>query len=335
MKAYCTSDKIGSQTGGGVVTYNELRALKLLDVSENVDVINPSSNVDPFVADTEALQQCKSYNLAHFYAGTYSKTIKYLKTKGTKISYTAAAHDIKLSQEEYAKLGVPFNYPHLINKQLFDKYVEGYLEADLVICPSTHSKKVMESYGCKNIEVIPHGCHIPEQETPLPKSFKVGFLSSPGPDKGLIYLIQAWAKLRYNDTTLIIAGRGTESYFPLVREHGKGAIQIRGFVKDVKSFYNSISLLVVPSVSEGFNIEVLEAMSYGRPVICSEGAGAADCAVGTITPIRNVDAIAEAINCYKNNPDKLTADGKLAREKSKDYTWDNIHLKYLKAWKNV
>jgi glycosyltransferase involved in cell wall biosynthesis len=40
-------------------------------------------------------------------------------------------------------------------------------------------------------------------------------------------------------------------------------------------------------------MEIVEAMSYGRPVVCSDGAGAAVCVkedTGKVVPKRNVNA---------------------------------------------
>lgn len=339
MNYFITSDNIGSETGGGVVTYNELKSLK--DFSENkVKVINPEPNIDPFLTDRAALNLCQEKpKLSHFYAGTYSETIKHLKNKGTKISYTAAAHDIDLSRQEFESLGFDFSLPHLTNPKLLENYLRGYREADVIICPSEHSRKVMiDKFGCKNVKIVPHGCFIPEVIKPLPKNFTVGYLGQPGPDKGLIYLIKAWALLNYTDSLLIIAGRGTESLLPLVRSYGKGNINLLGFVKSPSNLYNTCSLYVQPSVTEGFGIEVLEAMAHGRAVVCSEGAGSADCVsdeVGTVVKSRNPLAIAEAIDNYKKNQDNLLKHGDFGRQKVKDYTWDKVREKYKEIWRTI
>jgi predicted transcriptional regulator len=122
---FVTWDKIGSQTGGGVVTYNELEFLKELG---NVTVINPPLSSNPFIADdyalSEYLKSNKKYKLAHFYSSTYSRLIEQLKKDGTKITYTAAAHDIEKSKEEHVKNGISFNLPHLTDRNLFKKYVD-------------------------------------------------------------------------------------------------------------------------------------------------------------------------------------------------------------------
>lgn len=341
MNLYITCDNIGSATGGGKVTYNELEALKSLGPTT---VINPPMLGSPFEADELALtgykDKIKDVKIAHFYAGTFSKTVKFLKENGVKVTYTCAAHDVQVSKEEHEKLGIPFAYPHLVNPDLFQQYIQGYKDANVVISPSTHSKKVMEKQGIGNIQIIPHGTDLPTDVKPIPeKPFIVGYLGQPGADKSLIYLIQAWARLNYSDAQLVIAGNNTETLLPLVRKYGKGSIYIQGYVKSVSTFYNSISLYCQNSSTEGMSLEVLEAMSYGRPVVCSDGVGAADCIKtginGIVVPRRNPLATAEAIDYYKKNNDKLKEHGTAGMEKVKDYTWEKIKEKYCEMWKTL
>jgi glycosyltransferase involved in cell wall biosynthesis len=339
VNLYLTADEIGTETGGGSVTRHESEALRSMDGATEFWSFPEAER--PWAADRAAgqrlvLDSSIQPKIAHIYSGTFTETVKLLKARGTKVVYTAAAHSIDVSREEHEKLGIPFNYPHLTDPVEWAKYVEGYLLADVVVCPSQLSKKVMEGYGCKNVVVIPHGVNVPEKVAPLPKRFCPLFLGQPGADKGLVYLIQAWALLAYTDATLTIAGRGTEQLLPLVRAvGGSSSIYLRGAVDDVSEAYNACSLYVQPSASEGFGISVLEAMAHGRPVVCSDGAGAADIAVGTVVPARNPQLLAEAIHYYRCRPDRAAALGLEAREAAKKYTWPIIRQRYLDLWRSL
>lgn len=334
MLLLVTSDSVDSS--GGTVTSNEFQALKL--VNSEAEVLQPPAQADPFLTDQLACQEYKQrgkkYELAHFYAGTYSELVRLLKEDGTKITYTAAAHDIDLSREEHAKMGMPFDYPHLNDPALFEKYVRGYAEADMVICPSMASKKLMEGYGCKKVKVIPHGCHRPSHIKPFPGKFTVGYLGQVGPDKGLPYLIEAWSKLNYSDSQMVIAGRNSQHVLPLLR-NGRGSVFLAGYLQSVSFLYDYCTIYVQPSVTEGFGMEIVEAMSYGRPIVCSDGAGAADCVkedTGKIVPKRDVNALVEAIDFYKKNPDIVNSHGKAARIESRRYEWDVIKTEYVDLW---
>lgn len=341
VNLYLTQDKIGTSTGGGAVTYHEYTALSTLGETRFIDGSSVPFNGDPFASDDEFLKLVRpmgGVKRVHFYAGCFTNTVRFLKSQGAKVTYTAAAHDIGESRKEFEGLGIPFDFPHLTNSDLWAKYVGGYKDADVVVCPSTLSKKVMESYGCRNVVVIPHGCEIPETVTPQPKPLHVGYLGAVGPDKGLRYLFEAWKNLNLKDATLLVAGNNMDQALPLWRRFGGGNVEFTGWVKDVSEFYNRITLLVQPSVSEGFGIEVLEAMAYARPVVCSMGAGAADAVVdgaGLTVPSRDPAKIAEAIEIYRVNPEKAVSDGAYARENAKAFRWESIREKYQSLWRSL
>jgi glycosyltransferase involved in cell wall biosynthesis len=335
MILYVTSDKIGAETGAGAVTYNEVKVLSSFD---EVEVIN-IRGLSPFETDEASLKEYKDknkkYRYAHFYAGTFSKLIEALKEDGTSVSYTCAAHDIEKSKLAHQDMNVPFTYPHLVDPELFSKYLQGYKLADLVIVPSTYSKETCVGYGCKNITVIPHGHYPPQDIKPLPKNFSVGYLGQPGPDKGLIRLIEAWNLLGYNDAQLRIAGKETEGLWPWIRNVRRGSVYLAGYVKSASDLYNACSVYVQPSYTEGFGIEVLEAMSHGRPVICSKGAGASDFVEtinGTVIESRNSQALAEAIDFYKKYPDRIWEHGQFAKDKVKNFTWEKVRKMYSEVF---
>lgn len=372
MNLYITADKIGLPTGGGAVTFHEAAALKEMGAREILDRtkleaypgIAPFEEEEPWLWDFRARASCsdnwdwfgEDRQLAHFYAGTFTQTIKALKAKGCKITYTAAAHDVEISKSEHEKLGIPFNYPHLTDPALWEHYVRGYLEADVLICPSHHSAKVMTKFGYKKeIEIIPHGCHVPEGPiAELPEKFTVGYLGTCGaPDKGLVYLLQAWKRLNIPDAKLVLGGADSQSPWVtyLVQQFGGSNIEQIGWVDNVSTFYNSLALYVQPSMTEGFGLEVIEAKAHGRPVICSTGAGAVDATrfrfeAGSVDQLMSwlihMYNLYEAWMKYKKEdlpyPDRSPSYWKLCQEVKKDaynYTWERIRSCYIKVWKEL
>jgi glycosyltransferase involved in cell wall biosynthesis len=334
MFLYCTSDKIGSSTGGGQVSHYELEALRKLG---HVDVLCPAQTSDPFEADNNIqIENLSKYKLAHFYSHSFPKFVKRLKESGVKVTYTVAAHDKELSRQEHLALGLPYNYKHLSDPELFSEYCSGYKCADLVICPSTLAENVMKSFGVEKTFVIQHG-HTPFQSKNKPKKFQVGYLGQCGADKGLRYLLEAWALLDYKDSILNIAGSQSILIFPLVRHFGKGNVILHGFVKSAENFYNSNSIYVQPSATEGFGIEILEAMSCGLPIIASNGAGANEVVgeSGIVVEKRNPIQIAQAIDILKNNSDARAYMGKRAIEIASGYTWEKIQQRYISLWREI
>lgn len=341
MNLYITQDRIGTPTGGGAVTYHEYKALSELDKDTHpVDNARIPVGHDPFANDQSFCRLVKDapdVKMAAFYAGCFTETVSALRARA-KISYTAAAHNIDESRHEFEELGMPNHFPtHLTIPELWKRYVLGYQMADLVICPSNVSKKCMESYGCTNVQVIPHGCELPETVMPLPNTFTVGYLGQAGPDKGLRYLFEAWKKLGYKDATLLIAGNNIDQALPLWRKFGGGNIRFLGFVKSVSDLYNQVSLYVQPSVTEGFGIEILEAMAHARPVLASTGAGAHEVMQngGHSFAPRDVTGLADYIDFYRKNPDRVVVDGVHGREVAKVHTWANVRAQYQAAWRNL
>ena len=349
---YITADQVGIQTGGGAVTFHESEAFKsfgyanvygyhqLLDFKA-LKMGSEGLPSDPWCWDDIMIYMMNRWeslpNLTHFYAGTFTDAVKILKASPhRKVTYTAAAHSIEDSRKAHEELGVPFNYPHLTDPKLWEKYVGGYLQADRLIVPSTHSRDAMISFGAdpSRIRIIPHGCVLPETVAPKPKRFTVGYLGAIGPDKGLKYLLQAWKKLNYSDANLMLGGYHSTSDYAtyLIQSFGGGNIIRRGWVEEVSTFYNDISLYVQPSVTEGFGMEVLEAMAHGRAVLCSLGAGAVDLVpLSYRFKVGDVDELAEKIKAVKAG----TASVVDWQEFAAPYSWDLIRQRYIDVWREV
>lgn len=371
MNLFISADKIGTKTGGGLVCYHESEALKKLGPTRILDQRDPT----PFKGDeylaSSLCTESSMRAIAHFYSGSFPLSVRRLKSLGWAVTYTCAAHDKDVSREEHEKLGLAFPYPHLTEPALlWERYSECYRIADVLVCPSQAAKRICERYGCKNrIEVIPHGCEMPvsmvdvcssgfmavnsgfRQDSPtynpyFPETFRVGYLGAVGPDKGLRYLFEAWKILSQDfnfagDSVLTIAGQESTSEFVryLWTRFGGGNVVFAGWQESVSAFYGSQSLIVQPSATEGFGIEVVEAMAHGRPVVVSDGAGAVDCVeagvTGMVSIARDANDLAKCIKYYHDNPDILRGAGKLARKAAEAFTWDKVRAKYVDLWKGL
>jgi glycosyltransferase involved in cell wall biosynthesis len=353
---YITADRVGIETGGGKVTGCEVEALRSLGPCEvwSRKVSPPGWAVtenETFVWDQMAYQNAIASSfvpvcLAHFYAGTFTRTVIGLKKKGAKITYTADAHDVAKSRQAHLELGIPYDYPHLTDPELWSRYLKGYAAADVLIVPSTHSRDVMRNFSCTNrIEIIPHGCDIPKDVKPLPKTFRVGYMGAIGPDKGLLCLLKAWKKLDYppSQAALVLAGYQSTSNFVL-NLMGRAGLPVNanltverlGWVDNPSDFYNDIALYVQPSVTEGFGIEVLEAQAHSRAVLCSDGAGAAD----TVEPwyrfkAGDSDELASKIDGVRLRGGCVGPGYPTWQEDAARFTWDKIQQRYVQLWKEL
>jgi len=348
---YITGDVVGAPGGAGAVTKNELQVLTERYGADQVSVLQLAdvrpqqyAALDiPFLWDYFALTHLatlahKPLEHAHFYSGCYSETVRVLKARGVKVTYTSPHHDRAAS---LAERGAAYYLPHIDDSALWAQHVEGLKLADLVIAPSTHSRDSLLREGVERITIIPHGIeHFPEEVAPFPQEFTVGYLGGLGPDKGLRYLVEAWGKLDLKDARLLIGGAGSEQLEDFIRRHADGGrFNLVGWAANASDFYNGVSCYVQPSVAEGFGCEVPEAMAHGRPVIASKGAGASDCvteSAGYVVKAASADALAEALGrCYKTDTAQLQAMGLRARERAREYTWDRVRARYRQVFETV
>lgn len=356
MNIYISADRPQAEGhGGGSVVFNELEALKTLGDTAiwDKDSLNQFAGKelqDPWewdeycqrLLDVSSIHHKWDLGLAHGYAGSFGRTIHDLKVMGCKTSWTCAAHDVEVSRREHEVMGLPFPYKHLTEPDLWERYSRGYKEVDVLIAPGTAPKNVLLKQGCKNkIVVVPHGVTLPEKVKPLPKKFVVGYLGSFGPDKGVRYLLEAWKLLKYKDAVLLLAGKDSTSDWVkhLVSTYGGGSICLLGWQKNVSDFYNQITCYVQPSATEGYGIEINEAASFNRTVICSDGAGAADIVTadfGSVVPACNSVVLAEAIDTFKKKShDDLVLEGNVARSAAEKLSWDKIKERYIQLWNNL
>jgi glycosyltransferase involved in cell wall biosynthesis len=155
------------------------------------------------------------------------------------------------------------------------------------------SRLAAESYRAKglrrdDISIIPNGTSPLPDPAPSPalRDFirgktvllTVGFFSA---EKRTHQSIQALRDLHAageRDTVLVIVGTGglRRELETLVSRLGlEQHVRFAGVVapSDMPSIYAAADILVHPSVVESFSMVCLEAMSYGKPIVCTEGIG--------------------------------------------------------------
>lgn len=352
MKSVYVTDSPITPTGhgGGAVSYHELQALtRVSEVSQVYQrigklFIEEAYPRNPFMYDyyiASLLKQPESIELAHFYGASFNLTSKLLY-KARKFA-TVPAHNLEESLREWNSQLNWFSPPpvHLTDDTLF-RYLCSGLNVDgvRVISPSTRSAKYLKQKLNLDATVIPHGTDIPPRFNTDRPQFKVFHLSQFGPDKGQIYLIQAWKK--FNEGTL---GKGElamccNGMLPM-QDLLLGITNLK-IVNDITEeqkdeFYLNASVYVQPSVTEGWGLEVGEALAHGTPVIVTEGVGAADMIVdgreGFIVPIRDPDAIVDKLRYFYDNPMEVRRMGHNARITAERYSWNIIEAQYVELYR--
>ena len=137
--------------------------------------------------------------------------------------------------------------------------------------------------NCKNKTYIPNGVTIPEDSSSSDFILRIG--AEPGryilavarfvPEKGLHDLIEAFKRTQF-DYKLVIAGEADNEtdYSRNLRQMASedDRIILTGYItgKPLNQVYTNARLFVLPSYHEGLPIVLLEALSYGLPVLASD-----------------------------------------------------------------
>jgi len=160
----------------------------------------------------------------------------------------------------------------------------GVLFSHRVIVISNNIKETLQQkYPHKRFDVIPNGV---TQHKILPRGdaiLKYGIGRKKYiftacrfvPEKGLHDLIKAYGAIGKKDFLLVIAGGEDHpsEYGTLIRslaeQHG-AILTGKIFGQELDELYSNAALFVLPSSHEGFPISLLEALSYGVPVLVSD-----------------------------------------------------------------
>lgn len=157
--------------------------------------------------------------------------------------------------------------------------------------------------------------------------------------KGFDLLVEAWKEVvtRYPDWTLRIAGGGNPYELTQIIKEQKleESVKLTGPVKEMSAEYLNSSIFVLSSRSEPFGLVLIEAMSFGVPVVsfdCPNGPREIinDGIDGKLVENGNIKALATAITEMIADKGARKKMGKAAIQKYNDkYTIDKIILMWL------
>ena len=146
--------------------------------------------------------------------------------------------------------------------------------------------------------------------------------SADAPLKGLDYLLKAMALLipTHPALELLVVGKlkedGVTSKLVEKLDIGKHLKFVAGIeTGEIVRLYAEATLVVVPSIYEGFGLPAGEAMACGVPIIATDGGALPEVVgnAGITVPTRDEGAIANAIDDLLNDPAKRDQLGRKAR----------------------
>lgn len=246
----------------------------------------------------------------------------------------------------------------LKRKRLFKPSAE---EALRIITISEFTRRcVTEKYGIDagKIEVIHIGCG--EEYSPIGDSEQLARIRAKYEldHPFIFYPAASWPHKNHNkllasvkllkercqfDGILVLTGIAKQSHNTVLGEIDKlglaGMVKILGYLprEELPSLYNLATLLVFPSLFEGFGIPLVEAMACGCPVVCSnttalpEVVGVAGSLFDPLSPEDMADKIWNVWNS-ESEQRRMRAAG---LERVKAFRWDMVARQTLEVYEKV
>lgn len=214
------------------------------------------------------------------------------------------------------------DYVVVVNETIRDKILELKLTGLDGKIKVTHNAVDIEKYN-------PHTPTNFAQEIGMSSTkLVVLFVGNLVSQKGLRYLLEA-KKLLKSPAELVIVGDGPlmTDLKRMVKTEEIEDVTFTGARRDVYQIMPAADLFVLPSVSEGFPITLLEAFACGLPAVATNVGGIKELVtseVGLIVPSADPLALAEGIDTILQNDDLKQDMGLKARKKALDYSYLEI-----------
>lgn len=200
-----------------------------------------------------------------------------------------------------------------------------WAQADLILCGSEFVRMSIAAAGgpVEKCCVVPYGVNAPSSAPPkkrYERPLRVLTVGGVGLRKGSPYVQQAAATLTGKAVFRMV---GNVAVTPSARALLESTLELTGVVPraEMQKHFAWADVFLLPSLCEGSATVVYEAMAAGLAVICTPNTGSVvrDGVDGYIVPIRDTDAITQAVLALAKAPDLLAAMSANARERAKDY----------------
>jgi glycosyltransferase involved in cell wall biosynthesis len=190
--------------------------------------------------------------------------------------------------------------------------------------------------------IVPNGISPPHSSVEVEQKSGALFLGRLHPKKQVLQLIEAWKKPLFKNIQLTIAGWGDAAY----EDEVKQCVQDSPNVHFVGSLYGVAKdealrrarFFLLPSLSEGLPMSVLEALAYGCiPVITCDCNLPELVANGSAREMKSDFSDFEEVcgSLFQLNEVTLTTLGRRAQKAAGAYTWESIAEKVIEKYDQI
>ncbi len=224
--------------------------------------------------------------------------------------------------------------------------------ASLVTAVSSHIAERMRDFDPsieRKLKIVPNGVDVnrfkpkPEGRKEGGRPFIVGTVSRISPLKDIQTLIKAAALIRGRAFVEfhVVGGIADRRYFEacrrLIRDLEVGDIFHLDGCGDPLSWYHNFDIFVLPSLSEGMPLSLLEAMSTGLPCIGSDIGGIREVleGAGRLIPPADPASLASEILLLLSDPELRRELGRRARRRAEELGLERMIAGYRSIYERL
>ncbi len=202
------------------------------------------------------------------------------------------------------------------------------------------SKQVAETINNSNIKIIYNG--IKYKKIDINKklftndSFNIITVGRLEKIKGFDILINEFSKISTNYNLYIIGeGKEEKELLTLIKDLGlTNKIKLLGFKENVCEYIQQSNLVIISSLSEGFNLVAIETLFYGNLLI-STNVGISEEILDKTFLIEHKNFSSKIIDIIEHKTDYYNRFKIIKNNKSKYFLLDNIIKEYINFYKEV
>ena len=261
------------------------------------------------------------------------KIIRLVDCANSPINYMKHIYnqDIALS----CKNGLKKEVPSFWNNKILKNQTESISLTNLFLAPSQFVKQGLKYNGVseERIRIIPYGSNFAVSLSPQKPISRVHFIyvGQITYRKGVHHLLKVFSELPQADIKLIGSiPYNSKLYKKYIKFHN---IFFVGHVSNdrIIDYLTKANVFVFPSLSEGFSLACLEALSQGLPIICTENSGINDVIIngknGYVIKASDEDMLKKKVQHFLQHPEIIPDMSQCAIQTAKEFTWDNYRDK--------
>lgn len=162
-------------------------------------------------------------------------------------------------------------------------------------------------------------------------------------EKGHRYLFQAIPEIRarVGPVTFLLAGDGPERAeleAEVARRGLSDCVRFLGRRNDMSELYSLADVVTLPSLAESFGFAVLEAMSFGKPVVAADTGGMPELLqgeAGVVVPQADAAALGAGIARVLSDPEAARRMGEAGRRRAAHFTFERMIRGYEAVYERV